>query len=104
MDRVARNSPLGLEADPAAGIEVAVDSREVAGRDVEADTVAGREDVARGPEVDSDLAYLTRFHEHRAFNGIAVPGAQDALAEVDRATVRVDVDEACGEVRVGRIR
>ena len=35
-----------------AGVQVAIEAREVTARDIEAELMAGFEDVARGPQID----------------------------------------------------
>ena len=46
-----------------AGVQVAVEAREVTARYFEAQLVSCQEDVACGPEVDRELVDFTRIHE-----------------------------------------
>ncbi len=84
-----------------AGVEVAVEAREVAAGYFEANDVAFEEDVAGGPEIDFvfvDFAGLEEFC--RAGGGFAIAGAQDSFGEVLHVAIGPDVDEFCGEVGV----
>src|ERR1700733_1442646 len=83
-----------------AGVQVAVEAREVAAADLEANGVALLEDVSGGPEVDGDFVYLIGIHHTGLFVGVAVAHAEDAVGEVFGEAVGGDVDEHGGEVGV----
>ena len=91
----------GVSRGGFAGVEVAVEAREVAAGYFEANDVAFEEDVAGGPEVDFvfvDFAWLEEFCW--ACGGFAIAGAQDSLGEILHVAIGPDVDEFCGEVGV----
>src|SRR5262245_10041688 len=58
-------------------VEVAIEAREVARRDLEPDPMARQEDVAGGPEVDGEARDLARGQECRSHARVAVAGADD---------------------------
>lgn len=62
-----------------AGVEVAIEAREVAAADLESDGVAFLEDVGGGPEVHGDFVDLVGIHEVGPFVGVAVAHAEDAV-------------------------
>jgi len=83
-----------------AGVQVAVEAREIAAGDFEPDDVALLEGVGGGPEVDGNFVDLIGIDEVGLFIGIAVTHAQDAIGEVFGEAVGGDVDEFGGEVGV----
>jgi len=76
-----------------AGVEVAVEAREVARRDFEANAVAFEEDVAGGPEVDFVFVDLAGLDEFGFAAGFAIAGAENSFGEVLRVPVGPDIDE-----------
>ena len=65
----------------------------------------GREkDVRRGPQVQSKLIHRIRLHKIRHLRRIAVARTENTLGQDDGTTVRVDVHELAGEVRITRRR
>src|SRR5262245_24145140 len=83
-----------------AGVQVAIEAREVAGGDLDPDAVAGQEHVAGGPEVDGEAGDLVRDERCGSLARVAVAGADDAVGQVLRVAVGPDVDQLCGEVSV----
>ena len=75
-----------------AGIQVAIEAREVTRRDFEAEPVAFEEDVACGPEVDSVLVDFARLDGLGLRGRVAVAGAENAVGEVEGCSIRRDVD------------
>ena len=61
MDCVAGHNGLGLVVIVAAGVEVSVEPREVAARDVEPDPMTCFEQVGCGPEIDGVLVDPARL-------------------------------------------
>jgi len=62
--------------------------------------VAGEHDEAGCPEIDADLVALTGRGVVLGIRAIAVAGADDAIANVQRLPVRMDVDEFRGPVGI----
>ena len=88
----------------AAGVQVAVEPREVAARHLDAQPVPRLEVVARRERLQRDLVDLARLHPHRRLLvALAPPHALDRLVEVVGAPVGVDVDHLDGEVGVLRV-
>src|SRR5947209_20041101 len=59
-DRLPGRLPARAGGLVLARVQVAVEAREIAGGDLEADAMAGQEDVAGGPEVDGEARHLAR--------------------------------------------
>src|SRR5579863_2506525 len=102
IDGVRRLDPMRRIRRRLAGVQVAVEAREIAARDFEAQLVSGKEDVARRPEVDGQLVDLSGIHELRPLLRVPVARAQDALGQVLGEAVRPDVNQLGGEVGVDR--
>src|SRR5580698_8845705 len=83
-----------------AGVQVAVEAREVAAADLEADDVAFLEGVGGGPEVHGDFVDLVGIDEVGLFVGITITHAKDAVGEVLGEAVGGDVNEHGGEVGI----
>src|SRR5882724_3921159 len=62
QDGVTRQSPLGLIVVVPAGVQIAVEAREVATGDLQANAMSRAEVVARGVEIDHHFVCLARFH------------------------------------------
>ena len=92
VDDACRLHELGAGRSVPAGIEVAVEAREVTRRDFEAQLVAFEEDVACGPEIDSVLVDLAGFDGIGLRCGTAVAGAKNAVGQIDGCSIRCDVD------------
>src|SRR5258705_12015626 len=76
-----------------ARVQVAIEAREVARRDLDADAMAGQEDVARGPEGDGKLRDVTCREEGGGGPRVAIAGANDAVSQVPSIPVGGHVDE-----------
>src|SRR5438874_6807886 len=87
-----------------AGIRIAVETREAAARDLDADPVAGLEEVARLREVDFVPVDHVRLEQRGRCERVAVAGADDSVGEIPGEAVRLDVDELRRPVRVPRRR
>jgi len=84
-----------------AGVEVAIEAREVAAAYFQADAVPFEKHIAGVPHVDFELVDLARSHEFgRAFGRFAKFGAENAFGHIARETVRAYIDELGGEVSV----
>ena len=86
-----------------AGVRIAVPHGEVAARDMHSDAMTLPKDIGGRKQIDRVLVGSVRLEQDWRFpDGLSEPGAEDAFGEVEGAAVRVDVDEACNEVRVAR--
>src|SRR5579862_1521331 len=83
-----------------AGVQVAVEPREIAAAHLEPDDVALLEDVGGGPEVDGNFVDLIGIHQVGLFVGVAVAHAEDAVGEIFGEAVGGDVNKHGGEVGV----
>src|SRR5438105_1532585 len=103
QDRLAGRPQLGVLSERVASVRVAIPAREVAGSYLQADAVTGLEDVAGGPQVDVEGVRLPGF-EQRLRQTVSIPRANNAVGEIERAAVRVDVHQPRHEVGVRRRR
>src|SRR5215475_3583510 len=102
IDRLIRLYHLCRAESRLARVEVAIEAREVAAGDVDANFVSGLEEVARRPQINRvfvDLAWLDRL---RALGRIAVARPNDAVGQKARITRRIDVHNQRGEIGVWR--
>src|SRR5688572_14676553 len=82
-----------------AGVQVAIEARKIAARDLDANAMAGEEHVARHPQVDRVLVDLARLdHLRRSTHRLAVAGADDAILDVLSESARMHVNELRGPV------
>src|SRR5687768_3560374 len=102
MDRVGRRNPGLLVPVHSTGIHVPVEPGEVAARDLDSHPMAGQKHVARGLEVDLDLVPTPRLHEYRVRISVPIPGPLNALLEVERLPVRLNVEQLDREISVLR--
>ncbi len=62
--------------------------------------MADGEHVARGPDVDDELFGAARRQQHRRGFAGAIAGANDAVVDHARGSVREDIHELGGEVGI----
>src|SRR5713226_1311946 len=74
--------PAGAGGLVLARVQVAVEAREIAGGDLDADAMTGQEDVAGGPEVDGEASDFSRDKRRGRRARVAVAGAHDAVRQV----------------------
>ena len=91
---------LGPGADGRAGVEVAVEAREIGARHLEADAVSRKKCVARLPQRDRVLVGAAGFDRARSLQRVAAPRANDAFAYQERTPVGMNVYECRSEVSV----
>jgi hypothetical protein len=84
IDRLIRLYNLCRAERRLARVEVAIEAREVAAGDVDANFVSGLEDVARRPQINRVFVDLARLDRFRAFGRIAVTRANDAVGQKTR--------------------
>src|SRR5579885_1830041 len=84
-------------------VEVAIPAREVAASDVQANAMPDLEDVAGGPQVDFVLVGLAWLDQrwHFSLREIAVARANDAVGQVLRETVGMDIDQPGHKIGIG---
>src|SRR6266581_985896 len=99
QDRLAGRPQLGMLSEWVASVRVAIPAWEVARRDLQADAVTGFEDVAGCPQVDVEGVGLPGL-EQRLRGPVPIPRANDAVRQIERAAVRVNVDQPRDEVGV----
>src|SRR5271154_4908672 len=63
----------------APGVEIAVETREIAARNLQPDAVAGRKVVAGGMQIDLQPVALARGHPDRMVEALAVAHAQYSI-------------------------
>src|SRR5829696_8609579 len=102
---VTRDDTLRLVVISSTRIQVAIEAREVAARDFDANAMSGFKVIARHHRPERYLVHLSALHPHFRFVvPVAIPHALNGLIEVVSATIRIDVDQFDCEVRVLRVR
>src|SRR5262245_57870811 len=101
MDRVVSNHTLRFIIVVSAGVQVSIEPREVAARDLQTDPMASLKEVAGRHWLQGDLVDLPRLHPRQRFVvSVAIPHTLDRLVEVVSSAVRIDIDQLYGEVGV----
>ena len=85
-----------------AGVEIAIEAREIATGDFQPQAMSGKKDVAGGPHVDIELVDISWLHELRLLLGGAIARPQDSIGQIPRISVRPDINHLSREVRVHR--
>ena len=83
-----------------AGVQVAVEAREVGSGDFKPDAVAGGEEVARDHRGEGHLVDLVFLHPDLLVVAFAVAEPLDGFVEVVGGAVGLDVDQLGGDVGV----
>src|SRR5215467_13789298 len=87
-----------------ARVQVAIETREVAARDLDPDAMTGFKIIAGRHRLQGYFVDLTRFHPGiRLVVTVAITHALDRLIKIVSTTVRIDVDQLHCEVCVFRI-
>src|SRR6266550_2768972 len=89
-----------VEANSLAGIQVSIETREVAAADFQPQTVSLKKDIRRGPQVNAELVYLAWIHELRLLLGTPIACANNSLGQVLSKSIRPHVDEFGSEVGI----
>src|ERR671937_1824788 len=100
VDGLAGHLEPGILAEGVAGVGVAVIHGEVTAGDLEPDLVTRLEQVAGRPDLDGVAVDPAGPDEGGVSVRDPVPGPLDPVVEVDRSTVRIDIDELGGEIGV----
>src|SRR5215218_10919642 len=101
-DRLQRRQHLRVRAELVPGVEVAVEAREVATAHLQTDAMPPAEEIAGRPEIDRVFEWLTGCDRSGSVGPLAVASADDAVAEITRGAVRIDIDQLAGEIGVRR--
>ena len=99
-DGVGSVAPLGGSGRGFARVQVAIEAREIAAGNLQADAMAGAKNVAGGPEIDGEGVDLARRQERGSFLGIAIFCAEDSFGDVDGRVVSRNINELSDEVCV----
>src|SRR5262245_58526739 len=102
IDRLIRLDHPGRAERRLARVEVTIEAREVAARNIDANLVSGLEDVAGRPHINRVFVYLARLDRLRAFGRITVARTNDAVGQKARVAGRINVHDHRGEIGVGR--
>src|SRR5215510_11462217 len=95
IDRVLGDSPAPVVVQRFARVWIHVKAREIAARNIQADTVAALEDKRRRIHLDSELIRLAWLQKLRLARAVAIARANDAVADVKV--------HACWKISAGRI-
>src|SRR5215207_9530974 len=101
-DRLQRRQHLRVRAELMTGVEVAVEAREVAAAHLQTDAMPPAEEIAGRPEVDGVFEWLTRRNRSGSVGALAVAGADDAVGEITRGAVWIDINQLPREIGVRR--
>ena len=104
VDGLCRLYPLSADAERFAGIEISVETGEIAAGDFDSDFVAGQKGIARYPEIDFVTVKLARLNQIRIVLRVAIAGAENAVAEIVGLAIGMDVHELGRPVGVFRGR
>src|SRR5262245_816544 len=102
MKLVFRSYPLRLIVIVTAGIQVAVEARKVAARNLYANAVARRKVIACDLQINLHFVDFTRLHPYFPDKSFTMSGSQDSLLHVVGDTVRVNIHELDRKVGVPR--
>src|SRR5207244_8529806 len=107
---VGGDGPAPVLVERLAGIRIDVESREVAARYVDADAVPTFEDERGRIHLDRELVNLSRLHQLRFLQRIAIARTDDGIRYIEIDTGRkvvvrrININQLRGEVRVERTR
>ena len=85
-----------------ARIQIAIEPRKTAAGDIQSNAMTRAEEVAGHAQVDGHLVHAAARHQLGLLPRITILAPNDALAQIHRVSVRVDVDESGHEIRVRR--
>src|SRR5579864_4512280 len=104
MDYILRHYQFYFVVIVAAGVQAAVEAREVAARNLEPDAMPRRKIIAGRVQIDPQPVRFAWLHPDRLIEALAIPGAQDSVLEVEGGSVGIDVYQLRGEVGIARGR
>jgi hypothetical protein len=101
MHRVVRYYALYLIVIVAPSIHVSIETREVAARNFNPNTVAGGEIVASGHRLWNHFVDLAWFHPNgRLLVSFAIPKTLDGFVQVVGGAIRQDIDDLDRYIRI----
>src|SRR5438128_578971 len=103
VNSVARDPRSGAGTQGLARVGIRVKPRRAAGGDVHPQALAAVEDHAGRTQVNVEFANLAGLEQLLLAEGVSKPCSEAALAEVERAPIRIHIAKPNEEVRVGRI-
>lgn len=91
MHGVVGDFPLRFVPIVAARVQVSIEARKRGAGYLESNSMAGREPVARGIQVNIDLVDVARLHQNWPVEGFAKPNAEYPVDHVNGTAVRMHV-------------
>jgi hypothetical protein len=82
------------------GVQVSIESREIAARDFQADPMVSLEDVTGYTSIDVDLVRLVLRDEYRLGERKAIAKSLQAIRYYKRGPIRLNVYQLCCKVRI----
>ena len=76
----------------ATGVSVAIETGEIAARDLHSNLMPRFEHVAGGPQIYVVFVDLVRLQQHGRRGGVAIASANDTVGQVPCATVLANID------------
>jgi hypothetical protein len=104
VDDVVRHQRILLVVVVPPRVQISLEMREVAARDLDANAVAGEKSVARRQGAELHLVDLAGLHEHRAVPALAPSDALDGLVQGVCVTTRIDVQQLHCQISVLAVR
>ena len=81
-------------------VRVAIKTREVGARHLQADTMPDLEDVGGGPQVEVYLVHVPWLQQLRLGERLAIASTQNTIREDFSTTIGGDIDEFACKVRI----
>src|SRR6185295_7631526 len=103
VDCVVRDAGFVAGAESFAGVRIRIVAGRATGSDVDTQAMAFVEHNAGGPEIDFERIDLAWFEQLFAGERLAETGAQDSLADVERASIGIDIAQLGKEISVWRV-
>src|SRR5450631_879571 len=105
MRRIVQNGvggrgPPGRSSCRFSGVQIAVETGEIAARNFKAKAVPDAKDVAGRPKIDRERVDFARREGFGGFLGVAILCAQNPFGQVERGTVGINIDKFCSEVGI----
>src|SRR5215472_2771906 len=104
QDGLMSNCQFSIDTEVMAGVGVAIPTWEIATGHVQANAMSSFEDIAGCPQINLILIGSSWLNERwsLAVSEVAIAGTDNAVREVLRITIGVNIDQACHEIGVGR--
>src|ERR1043166_4070536 len=100
INRLVRAHGARRADDVFSGVQVSIEAREVAARNVQPYPVSSLEHVPRCPQVDRVLINLAGRNERRLLRTFSIPGTHDPVRKKPRIPALIHIDKQRREIRI----